>query len=287
MGFAAAFKNVGFSFGAPEQCWAKAELVGGAEIEEVRVWHAAAEVGQGAHTVIVQVAAEAAGVPTSKVRLVSADTAVTGNSGSVSASRMTFMAGNSVKGAVETALKKWQSEERPASAEYVYRPPRTTPFDPQTGKSEPNFAYGYVAQAALVEVDTETGVVRLLEMISSDDIGKAVNPAMAVGQIEGAVIQAMGYALMENLIQKDGYVETRHLSTYLIPTVLDIPDKIEPIILEYADPRGPWGARGMGEMPFLPVVPAIVDAIHNATGVWFLEFPLTPERILKGFGKIE
>ena len=263
-----------------------AELRGTAEIEEVIVHHAAAEVGQGVHTVIAQAAAEAAGVPIEKVKLIVSDTAYTGNSGSVSASRMTFMAGNSVKGAVEAALAKWKAEERPAIATYQYKPPRTTPLDPQTGKSEPNFAYGYVAQAVTVEVDTETGVVRLLNVISANDVGQAINPLQVQGQIEGAVVQAMGYAIQENFIQKDGFVQTQHLSTYLIPTVLDVPEQIQPLILEFPDPIGPWGARGMGEMPFLPLTPAIIAAVHDATGVWFYEFPLTPERVLRGLGKL-
>ena len=250
------------------------------------VHHAAAEVGQGVHTVIAQAAAEAAGVPVEKVKLIVSDTAYTGNSGSVSASRMTFMAGNSVKGAVEAALAKWKAEERPAIATYQYKPPRTTPLDPQTGKSEPNFAYGYVAQAVTVEVDTETGVVRLLNVISANDVGQAINPLQVQGQIEGAVVQAMGYAIQENFIQKDGFVQTQHLSTYLIPTVLDVPEQIQPLILEFPDPIGPWGARGMGEMPFLPLTPAIIAAVHDATGVWFYEFPLTPERVLRGLGKL-
>jgi CO/xanthine dehydrogenase Mo-binding subunit len=286
IGFAASYKNVGFSFGAPEQCTATAELRGKAEIEQVVVHHAAAEVGQGIHTVIAQAAAEAAGVPIEKVRLVVSDTATTGNSGSVSASRMTFMAGNAVKGAVEAALEKWEAEERPAIATFQYKPPRTTPLDPQTGKSEPNFAYGYVAQAVAVEVDTETGVVRLVDVISANDVGQAINPLQVQGQIEGAIVQAMGYAIQENFVQKDGFVQTQHLSTYLIPTVLDIPEQIQPMILEYPDPIGPWGARGMGEMPFLPLTPAIIAAVHDATGVWFYEFPLTPERVLRGLGKL-
>jgi CO/xanthine dehydrogenase Mo-binding subunit len=286
VGFAASYKNVGFSFGAPEQCTAVAELHGAAEIEEVIVHHAAAEVGQGVHTVIAQAAAEAAGVPVEKVRLIVSDTAYTGNSGSVSASRMTFMAGNSVKGAVEAALTKWKAEERPAIATYNYKPPRTTPLDPQTGKSEPNFAYGYVAQAVAVEVDTETGIVRLLNVISANDVGQAINPLQVQGQIEGAVVQAMGYAIQENFIQKDGFVQTQHLSTYLIPTVLDVPEQIQPLILEFPDPIGPWGARGMGEMPFLPLTPAIIAAVHDATGVWYYEFPLTPERVLRGLGRL-
>ena len=129
-------------------------------------------------------------------------------------------------------------------------------------------------------MDTETGQVRLIKVICADDVGKAVNPQQVQGQIEGAVVQAGGYALMENFVQKDGQTLTRGLSTYLIPTVLDIPQAIELLILEYADPIGPYGARGMGEMPYLPLVPATVAAVHAATGVWFNEFPLTPERVL-------
>jgi CO/xanthine dehydrogenase Mo-binding subunit len=286
LGFSCAYKNVGFSFGFPEQCWATAELHGGVEIEEVVIRHAGADVGQGAHTVFAQMAAEAAGVPFEKVRLIASDTAYTGNSGSASASRMTFMAGNSIKMAVEMALNRWLAEERPAVAECQYRPPPTTPYDPQTGKSEPNFSYGYVAQAVMVEVDTETGHVRLLDVISADDVGVAVNPQQVQGQIEGAVVQAAGYAVLENFVQKDGYVLTQHLSTYLIPTILDVPERVQSLILEYPDPIGPWGARGMAEMPFMPLAPAVIHALHHATGVWFHEFPLTPERVLKGLGKI-
>jgi CO/xanthine dehydrogenase Mo-binding subunit len=159
-------------------------------------------------------------------------------------------------------------------------------MDPQTGKSEPNFAYGYVAQAVTVEVDTESGHVRVLKVISADDVGKAINPQQVQGQIEGAVVQAAGYAVLENFVQEGGYVATQHLSTYLIPTVLDVPEQIQSLILEYPDPIGPFGARGMAEMPFLPVAPAIIAAVHDATGVWFHDFPLTPQRVLHGLGKI-
>jgi CO/xanthine dehydrogenase Mo-binding subunit len=103
--------------------------------------------------------------------------------------------------------------------------------------------------------------------------------------VEGAVVQASGYAILENFVQKDGYVQTRQLSTYLIPSVLDIPEHVESLILEYPDPIGPYGARGMGEMPFLPLAPAIIAAVRAATGVWFYEFPLIPERILDGLRK--
>ena len=192
------------------------------------------------------------------------------------------MAGNAIRGAAEKALEAWRNEDRPARAEFQYRPPRTTPYDPETGKSEPNFAYGYVAEAVEVEVDVETGQVRLVNVICADDVGKAVNPQQVQGQVEGAVVQAAGYAILENFIQQEGQVLTKTLSTYLIPTILDIPEKVESIVLEYADPRGPWGARGMGEMPYLPLAPAVGAAIRNVTGRWFDQFPYTPERILFG-----
>lgn len=287
VGIACAFKNVGFSFGAPEKCSATIELRGAGEIEEAILYHSGAEVGQGAHTVFAQMAADALSIPMSKLKLVMSDTAFTPESGSVSASRMTFMAGNSIRGAAELALEKWRNEERPAIAEYEYRPPRTTPYDPETGKSEPNFAYGYVAEAVDLEVDLETGQIRMLNVVCADDVGRAVNPQQVQGQIEGAVVQAAGYTVLENFVQVDGYPLTKTLSTYLIPTVLDIPDQVESIVLEYADPIGPWGARGMGEMPFLAMAPATVAAMHQATGVWFDEFPLTPERVIKGLGGLE
>jgi CO/xanthine dehydrogenase Mo-binding subunit len=231
-------------------------------------------------------AAEALSIPVEKVQMVVSDTALTDNSGSASASRMTFMSGNAIKGAAELALEKWRLEERPVIATYQYRAPKTTPFDPQTGKSEPNVSYGYVAQAVTVEVDTETGHVRILDVVSTDDVGRAVNPLMVQGQIEGAVVQAAGYAILENFVQTGGFVQTQHLSTYLIPTVLDVPERVQSVILEYPDPRGPWGARGMAEMPFLPLAPAVIAAVHDATGVWIHEFPLIPERVLRGLGKI-
>jgi CO/xanthine dehydrogenase Mo-binding subunit len=285
-GVACAFKNVGFSYGAPEQSIATVEIIGGGEIEQVILHHAGADVGQGAHTVMVQIAAETLDIPSNKIHLIASDTAVTGDSGSASASRMTFMAGNSIRGACELALEKWKAEERPAVATYQYRPPPTTMFDPKTGKSEPNFAYGYVAQAVTLEVDIETGLIQLLEVISVNDVGRAVNPLNVKGQIEGGVVQASGYTILENFIQKDGFVLTPLLSSYLIPTVDDIPDQVKSVIVEYADPIGPYGARGMAEMPFLPLAPAVIDAMHQATGVWFYEFPLTPERVLRGLGRL-
>ncbi len=280
IGVAIGLKNIGFSFGYQENSWATVELHGDGEIERVVVRQAGADVGQGAHTVFVQMAAAAVGVPVDRVQLYGHDTAETKNSGSSSASRMTFMAGNAIKGAAEMALEKWHGEERPAIATYQYLSPKTTPFDKETGHADPNFAYGYMAQFVEVEVDLETGMVEVVRVVSAHDVGKAINPRLIEGQVEGAVVQALGYAVMENLVSKEGRVLNPYLSTYLIPTIWDIPREVKSVILEYADPRGPWGARGMAEMPFIPLAPAITAALHDATGVWFDQIPLLPDRVV-------
>ncbi|RLC91526.1 MAG: aldehyde oxidase, partial [Chloroflexi bacterium] len=286
VGIAVALKNIGFSFGYQENCWAKIELRGKEEIAKALVYIGSAEVGQGTHTVIQQMAADALNLPLERVHLIASDTATSpGSSGSVSASRMTFMAGNAVRGAAAAALERWQAGERPTSVEHTYLAPKTTPFDPETGYGTPNFAYGYVAQTVEVEVDTETGELRILRVVCANDVGQAINPQNVVGQIEGAIAQAAGWATCENFIAEEGRVLTPNLSTYLIPTIHDVPERVESIIVEHPDPRGPWGARGMGEMPFIPLAPALVAAVHDATGVWFDELPLTPERVLRQLGK--
>jgi CO/xanthine dehydrogenase Mo-binding subunit len=121
----------------------------------------------------------------------------------------------------------------------------------------------------------------VLNVVAADDVGRAVNPQQVQGQIEGAIVQAQGYAVLENFVHHNGYVQTPYLSNYLIPTVLDVPDKVKSVILEYPDPIGPWGARGMAEMPYLPYAPALIAAVEDAIGIRFDEFPLTPERVLK------
>lgn len=285
-GFAAGFKNVGFSFGYQENSWARVELHGASEIERVVAYHAGAEVGQGTHTIMAQMVAEAVGVPFDRVTMIVSDTATMGNPGSASASRMTFMAGNALRGAGLAALEKWNAEDRPAIAEYTYLAPKTTPFDKETGYSTPNFCYAYAAQAVEVEVDTETGEVRLLRVVAADDVGQAINPQLVEGQVEGAVVQAQGYAIQENFVTSQGRVLSDQLSTYLIPTILDIPDAVEKVILEMPDPNGPWGAKGVGELPFLPLAPAVTAGVHAATHVWLDTIPLTPERVLRGLGRI-
>ncbi len=279
-GFAAGHKNIGFSFGAPERCEATVELHGDGRIERAVVRHAGADCGQGAHTVFLQMAAEMLHLPPEKIELVLSDTASSGSSGSASASRLTFMAAHSIQGAASDALKKWRDEERPAIAHHVYRPRATTMMDDETGYADPNITYGYVAQSAEVEVDTETGRVHVLRLVSANDVGKAVNPQQVTGQIEGGVVQGLGWTNLEHFVTRGGEVLTSHFSTYLIPSVLDVPDEVESVIVENPDPQGALGIRGMAEMPLLVVAPAVVAAIHDAIGVWINEVPVTPERLL-------
>ncbi|MEX2654857.1 MAG: molybdopterin cofactor-binding domain-containing protein [Acidimicrobiia bacterium] len=278
-GFACAYKNVGFSFGFPERCDATVVLHGEDSVEWAELFHGAAEVGQGAHTALVQMTAEAAGVEPDRVRASFSDTATSGDSGSVSASRMTWMAGNSILGAVEEASKRWLDGDRPAVGEFRFVPPPTETLDPDDGTGQPNFAYGYVAESIDVTVDIDTGQVRIDRVVCADDVGKAINPALVVGQIEGGVVQAAGYTLSEDLQLKDGRITNPRFSGYLIPGIGDIPGQVDSILVEHPDPRGPWGVRGMAEMPFIPVAPAVVAAIHDATGVWIDGFPLTPSRV--------
>jgi CO/xanthine dehydrogenase Mo-binding subunit len=278
-GMACCAKNVGYSLGAPESAAAWVELHGREEIERAIVGFVGADVGQGSHTAFIQMAAETLQIAPDRIELQADNTDLAGSSGSASASRMTFMSGNAIKGAAEAALVEWQNEERPARAEFVYHPRPTTGYAPGTGESDPHITLGYCAQVAEVEVDLDTGHVTVTRLISVNDVGRAVNPQQVEGQIEGAVAQSVGWTLMEDFIQKEGKTLTPHLSNYLIPGVLDVVQEIEPVILEIPDPQGPWGVRGMAEMPFIPTAPAIAAAIQDATGVWLDELPFTPPRV--------
>ncbi|MGC9522706.1 MAG: xanthine dehydrogenase family protein molybdopterin-binding subunit [Anaerolineae bacterium] len=287
VGIALAFKNIGFSFGYQENAWAGVELHGAAEIERAIAYAASADVGQGARTVIRQMFAEALDVPVERIELRPVDTANTGSSGSSSASRMTYMIGNAIRGAAERALARWRNEERPAKAEHTYLAPQTTQIDPETGYGHPNFAYGYAAIAAEVAVDVETGLCTYPRIVCANDIGQAINPRLVEGQIEGGVVQALGWATTEHLVESKGWLLSHSLSTYLMPTIEDIPGRVQSILIENPESHGPWGARGMGEMPFIGVASALHHALRQATGIWYNRFPFNSELILRGLeGKI-
>lgn len=282
-GVAMGFKNVGFSFGFPERCEAEIHLHGDGDAPtSADLFHGGAEVGQGNHLAMRQMAADATGVPLDGVRGHFSDTATSGDPGSASASRLTFMSGNSILGAAEEADKAWRDGERPAVGRFCYTPPPTEMLDEETGEGQPNFCYGYMAQAVEVTVDVGTGHIRVDRVTSTHDVGRAVNPRLVRGQIEGAVVQAHGYVFSEDLQVRDGFITNPRLSAYLIPGIGDIPTTVDSQILEFADPLGPFGARGVAEMPYITYAPAVIAAVHDATGVWFDHFPLTPSRVLAG-----
>jgi len=281
VGLACGIKNVGYSFGYPEKATATVELFGRGEPERAVVRIGAADVGQGAHLALQQIAAETLDVPFAQVTMVTDDSSEAPDAGSASASRMTLMGGRAVHNAAVEALKKWgETDDQRVEATAQFRPPRTTWLDPATGVGVPNYCYGYAAQAVEVEVNMLTGQVRVLTVISVHDVGRAINRQQVEGQIEGCLAQALGYALLENFQVRAGHVLTPYLSTYLLPTVLDMPAEIVPVVLELADPNGPYGARGVAEMPLVPFAPAVAAAIHDATGAWLTRQPMTPERVL-------
>lgn len=281
IGIACGIKNVGYSFGFPEQATATVEVFGDAELERAEVRIGAADVGQGAHLALRQIVAATLQLPLEKVDMICNDSHEAPNAGSASASRMTLMGGRAVHDAAVAAHEKWSfTDDYQAQATAQYRPPATTAIDPVTHTGIPSYCYGYAAQAVEVEVNILTGQIQVLGIISAHDVGKAINIQQVTGQIEGCLAQALGYALMEHFQMRDGHVLTPHFSTYLLPTILDMPTEIVPIVLELADPNGPFGARGVAEMPLVPFAAAVASAIHDATGVWLTRQPMTPERIL-------
>ena len=291
IGVACALKNVGYSFGFDDQTTARVELElnpSGA-VSQALVRVGTSEVGQGVYTAMAQIAAETLGIPVGLIEMAPLDTAEAPNAGSASASRHVYVSGNAVMRVCQQVKAKWEdllraeTGETHVEAEYTYhaRSARaTTTYDPETGQCDPHITYGYATQIALVEVDTETGEVEVCRLWAAQDMGRAVNPEMAVGQIGGGVHMGLGYALTEEFIQQDGLVRTPSLAEYQIPTVLDMPHEIVPIIVEVADPTGPYGAKGLGEMTTLPTAPAVINAIHDATGGWITTLPATPEKVL-------
>jgi CO/xanthine dehydrogenase Mo-binding subunit len=280
IGISIGFKSSGFKYGAPEGSHARIVLHGGSEIERAEVHTSCSEVGQGSYTALAQIAAEELDLELARIDIVVGDTADVGDAGMASASRLTLVAGNAIKLAAELAKREWRDEQRPAIGECRWAAPRTSAPDSLTGACEGAFSFAYAAQALELEVDIETGQIELVRVVAVHDPGRTVNPEQATGQVQGGVVQAQGWALLENFITRNGQVETDLLSKYLIPTTMDIPVDFRVIFNETPDPVGPFGARGLGEIPFVPFAPAVVSAVRSAIGEWFDVIPLTPEVVL-------
>jgi CO/xanthine dehydrogenase Mo-binding subunit len=285
----------------------------------VLVFSGIIEMGQGSHTVLSQICAEELGVRLEDVRLVQPDTDLVPESGPTVASRSTTVMGNAIilaarqvkESILGTAAQMLSvSPERlEAKNGHIYDRDDTGNFlnfkdaaakcmatgkrligqgwwtpplaslDPETGQGNPYFVYTYSTQMAEVIVDLETGEVEVTDYAAAFDVGKAINPQLVEGQIEGGVAMGVGYALTEDIILKDGHIQNLALRDFLIPTSLDVP-KIRPIILEIENKLGPFGAKGMGEMPNIPVAPAIVNAIANACGARVRSLPAHLEKVL-------
>ncbi|MFQ6016005.1 MAG: xanthine dehydrogenase family protein molybdopterin-binding subunit, partial [Anaerolineae bacterium] len=252
--------------------------------------------GMGVTTTLAQIAAEALGIDLSRIKMATVDTVTAPNAGSSSASRQTYVSGNAVLAACRKAKEKWlevlraESGKNRVRAEHLFRTQDvhpTTLFDPETGQCDPHVTYGYATQIAEVEVDVETGQVDVLKICAAHDVGRAINPQGVLGQIGGGVHMGIGYALTEEFVQQDGVIQTHNLTEYLVPTTLDMPVEIKPIIVEVADPNGPYGAKGVGEMTTLPTAPAILNAIHDAVGVRIHHLPATPARVRQGLIRLE
>ena len=245
----------------------------------------AVDIGQGANTIMVQIAAEALGVDPSRIDLVAGDTDLTRDAGKSSASRQTFVSGNAARlaaeelrarlarlGNVDLATLPVDARGCIALAHARFDPP-TTPLDAD-GQGAPYATYGFAAQIAAVEVDLELGTTRVLRIVAAHDVGRAINPTQVEGQIHGGIAQGLGLALMEEFVP--GVTENLH--DYLIPTIGDVPP-IETILIEDAEPLGPYGAKGVGEPALVATAPAILNAIHHATGVRLAQVPATPDRV--------
>ena len=285
VGLAVAMKNSGFGWGVPEGSDARVVLHGRAEIEKAEVFTGATDVGQGTHSALAQIAAEVLAIPFERIEMVTSDTATSGNAGAASASRLTMFAGNAVRQAAEEAKREWDNEERPASGGGWWDAPATTPADPETGAAFNAVSYSFAAQAVEIELDIETGEIEILSVIAVHDAGKPVNPVQVDGQVEGGLIQAQGWAITEDFTTSAGHIQTDRFSTYLIPTAMDAIPHIKSLYVDVPDNVGVYGVRGMGEIGFVPLAPAIASAIHDATNIWFDRLPLKPERIAGGLAE--
>jgi xanthine dehydrogenase D subunit len=307
VGYAVGYKNIGFSAGFDDYSTARVTL----SVEDgeplARVHTAAAEVGQGLITIEAQIARTELGVE--RVAVLDADTRV-GSAGSTSASRQTYVTGAAVKQACERVrehvferVREEYGEEELAiedgdvvsdgeavvslaellggeeieeTVEYHHR--ETEPLD-ERGQGNAHLQFAFAAHRAVVEVDTELGLVRVVEIATAQDVGKAMNPQALEGQIEGGIAQGLGLALLEEIQIKEGKIQNASFTDYLIPTILDMPS-VRMDILELADPEAPYGLKGVGEPPTIASTPAIVAALRDATGQELTRVPVKPEQIV-------
>lgn len=330
IGIASAMKNVGLGSGMVDGAGATLELLHDGIIE---LGIGSVDSGQGADTIMAQIAAQSVGVPVSSIQIVASDTSRTLDGGVTTASRQTFVTGNAVRIAgikFRRALGKFAAEvtgipyklldikddyvydiqdsghkislkelaklaaskKCTLKEQHFYVAPNTKvlkdcsdnpEYDPEEFRL--HFAYCYGTQAAIVEVDENTGQVEVLKVIAAHDVGKAINPNAVEGQIEGGIIMGLGYALTEEFKMENGKVVTDNMRKLGLPGISRTP-QMESILVEDYHPYGPFGAKGMGELPMNPTAPAIVNAIYDAVGIRFTSLPVRPEMIKEMMSKL-
>jgi CO/xanthine dehydrogenase Mo-binding subunit len=297
VGYAVGFKNVGFSAGFDDYSTARVRLSMASGEPQVEVHTAACEVGQGGITVHAQIAREVLGVE--RVIVLPSDTLV-GNAGSSSASRQTWFTGGAVRDACEAVLESARRRaaeqlgaepdeltpallaevigDHPIEETREYRPRRTEPLD-ENGQGDAHLAFCFAAHRAVVDVDVELGLVRVVEIATAQDVGRAINPLAVEGQVEGGIAQGLGLALMEEIQLSEGRLRNASFTDYLIPTILDMPP-VRASILELPQPDAPYGLNGMAEAPTISSTPAIVAAIRAASGRELTRVPVRPDDVV-------
>ncbi len=303
VGFAVSIKNLMFAEGFDDSSEALCQVKDGT----VAIHTACVEVGQGFVTLIHQIAEDVLGI--SDIEIIPADTSI-GSAGSTSASRQTWMSGGAVLQACEAVVTtlidqileeegtKYENLDGTLVAEdgtktisiaealtgrsfeerVIHRHAPTFPLD-NKGQGNAHVSFAFAAHRAVVDVDEELGLVRVVEIATSQDVGKVLNPLQAVGQIEGGIVQGLGLAVLEELVMKNGEIQNANFTDYLLPTALDTPPIEIAALIEEPEPGAPFGAKGIGEPPTISSTPAIVAAIRDATGLDLQRVPVRPEDI--------
>jgi CO/xanthine dehydrogenase Mo-binding subunit len=296
IGLALAWHGAGFT-GSGEVHLASVASLELTDAGGIRILTASTEMGQGTKTIFPQLVAEALGVEYDEVEIAPQDTSFVPDSGPTVASRTAMVVGGLlIKAAGKLRLQVEGRTGRPFAESYrevgamrvdeQFEPYPGVAFDDETYTGDAYPAYGWACAVARVEVDLDTGEVAVRDCVSADEIGRVIHPILAEGQVEGGTLQAIGYATIEEIKLRDGRYLNDRLATYLIPTALDAPP-IRSILVEKPFSGSPHGAKGVGELPMDVAAPAVVAAIHDATGAWIHDLPATPERILAAIAGVE
>lgn len=280
VGFAVGFKNLMYSEGFDDYSTARVRLADGV----ATVTCAAAEVGQGFVTVAQQIVRDVLGVD--EVVLAPADTSL-GSAGSTSASRQTWMSGGAVERAARAVRERVARGETGVIEETVeFHHGRTMPLD-ENGQGDAHVSFAFAAHRAVVDVDPDLGLVRVVDITTSQDVGRVMNPVQVVGQVEGGIAQGLGLAVMEEVVVDRGVVRNASFTDYLIPTTLDMPDVRIAALVEEPEPGAPFGAKGVGEPPIISSPAAVASAVRAATGLDLPRIPIRPQDIALARGSVD